>query len=195
MKTNEARLFDPQLTLENDRVKVRIVSKDDLVQLKAIAFDSSIWTYFTSEISTEQELFNYVEDALKEFSSKQKVPFVIIDKSNDQIVGMSSFGNISLRDARIEIGWSWLSPAAQGTGVNGQYKSLLMAFAFDELNIMRVEFKTDVLNQKARKALLKIGTTEEGVLRSHTLMPHNRRRDTIYYSILKPEWEQLKQRV
>ncbi|WP_217606640.1 GNAT family N-acetyltransferase [Chitinophaga sp. GbtcB8] len=195
MKTNEERLFDSRLTLENDRVKVRIVSPDDIGQLKDIAFDPSIWTYFTSEISTEQQLVTYVEDALKEFAGKQKVPFVIIDKKQDRIAGMSSFGNISLRDARIEIGWSWLSPDAQGTGINGLYKSLLMAFAFDELNMMRVEFKTDVLNQKARKALLKIGATEEGILRSHTLMPHNRRRDTIYYSILKPEWEQRRQQV
>lgn len=192
MKTTEALLFDPALLLEDEKVQLRIVSLGDLPQLKEIAFDAAIWTYFTTEIITAQELKTYVNDALVDYSNKQKVPFVIVDKSKKRIVGMSSFGNISIADARIEIGWSWLSTASQGTGINQICKSLMAAFVFDQLNFARLEFKTDVLNVRARRALIKIGATEEGVLRSHTLMPHNRRRDTIYYSILQQEWESVK---
>jgi len=101
---------------------------------------------------------------------------------------MSSFGNVSVLDSRVEIGWSWIGLDFQGTGVNSEYKRLLLSFAFDKLKFIRVEFKTDVLNVKARRALEKIGAVEEGVLRSHTQMHHNRRRDTIYYSILQEEW-------
>ncbi|MEO6723473.1 MAG: GNAT family protein, partial [Ferruginibacter sp.] len=68
-------------------------------------------------------------------------------------------------------------------------------YAFEELDMERVEFKTDVLNQAARKGLLGIGATEEGVLRSHTLMQFGRRRDTIYYSILKNEWPNIKESI
>jgi N-acetyltransferase len=188
--TTEA-LFNPALVLENARIKLRIVQKADIEELETIAYEPSIWSYFTSEIANKQELTDYVNGSLSEYAKKQKVPFVIIDKKANKIIGMSSYGNISLPDRRIEIGWSWLSPLAQGTGANQSYKYLLLEFAFDALQLARVEFKTDVLNAKARKALLKIGATEEGVLRSHTLMPKNRRRDTIYYSILNNEWNTL----
>jgi RimJ/RimL family protein N-acetyltransferase len=189
MQNTQNDLFDPELLLENEQVQLRIVKTADLQQLSNIAFNAGIWTYFTSEIRTEEDLVKYVDDSLAEYSKKQKVPFVIIDNKHSTIVGMTSFGNISFRDARIEIGWSWLSPAAQGTGINTAVKRLLSEFVFERLQMERLEFKTDVLNVKARKALIKIGAVEEGILRSHTLMPHNRRRDTIYYSILKNEWK------
>jgi RimJ/RimL family protein N-acetyltransferase len=104
------------------------------------------------------------------------------------VVGSTAFGNFSPKDNRIEIGWSWIETLSQGTGINKNAKFHLLNFAFDYLNMERVEFKTDVLNVRARAGLIKIGAMEEGVLRSHTLMPDNRRRDTVYYSVLKEEW-------
>ncbi|MFK7000955.1 GNAT family protein [Flavobacterium oreochromis] len=181
-------LFNPDFIIENELIKLRIVSPGDLSQLEEIASDPSIWKYYTVELYTEEDLKLYVQKCLADFSTKSLVPFVIIDKQINKIVGMSAYGNISVPDRRIEIGWSWIGSSFQGTGVNGSYKKLLLKFAFEHLDFLRVEFKTDVLNGKARKALLKIGATEEGILRSHTLMHHDRRRDTIYYSILKEEW-------
>lgn len=186
--TIENVLFDKDLVLEQGNTQVRILRPDDIEELKHIACDLSIWKYFTLEISNQEELQNYVDDMIRDFEAKKIVPFVIIDKKENKIVGMSAFGNISIKDKRLEIGWSWLSPSSQGTGINKRYKDLLVGFVFKELDFIRVEFKTDVLNIKARRALVKIGATEEGVLRSHTLMHHDRRRDTIYYSILKDEW-------
>jgi RimJ/RimL family protein N-acetyltransferase len=181
-------LFNPKLIIENENVSLRIVSMDDIPFLKKIAIDKSIWTYFTDEINSLQDLEIYVKNLLIQFADYKNVPFIIYDKKKQQIVGMSSFGNISEKDQRIEIGWSWIAPVAQGSGINKEYKDLLINFAFKELGFVRLEFKTDVLNSKARRALEKIGAIEEGVLRSHTLMHHNRRRDTIYYSILQDEW-------
>ena len=195
MKTIEDKLFNPQLLLENDRVKLRIITMGDIDQLSEVALDSNIWTYFTVDISNESDLKEFVSEAIKSFNHRQRVSFVIIDKQTNKAVGMSSFGNISVYDKRIEIGWSWLGVASQGTGINRLYKNLMLQFAFEELEFVRVEFKTDILNKKARKALLKIGTTEEGVLRSHTLMHHDRRRDTIYYSLLNNEWDLLRKKV
>ena len=71
-------------------------------------------------------------------------------------------------------------------------KSLMFEYCFEKLKLKRVEIKTDVLNMPARTALLKAGAVEEGVLRSHTLLTHGRRRDTIYYSVLDSEWKELK---
>ncbi|WP_430412289.1 GNAT family N-acetyltransferase [Kordia sp.] len=182
-------LFNPNLVIENDDVSLRIVSMEDISSLEKIAIDKSIWTYFTDEINSLDDLQKYVKSLLTQFEDHKNVPFVIYDKKKQKIVGMSSFGNISAKDQRIEIGWSWITPTAQGSGINKAYKDLLINFAFEKLEFVRVEFKTDVLNAKARKALEKIGATEEGVLRSHTLMHHNRRRDTIYYAILRDEWK------
>jgi RimJ/RimL family protein N-acetyltransferase len=108
------------------------------------------------------------------------------------VIGSTSFGNIDLLHGRLEIGWTWLGRQFQGVGINREVKFLLLRFAFEALEIKRVEFKTDVLNQQSRRALKNIGATEEGVLRSHMIMPHNRRRDTIYYSILADEWPEVK---
>jgi RimJ/RimL family protein N-acetyltransferase len=192
MNTQIDTLFNPALELENSQVRLRLVRHEDLDELKGIALDPPIWTYFTTDIATEHDLAQFVRDAITDFEQGRRVTFVIINKALSAIAGMSSFGNISARDGRVEIGWSWLSTAAQGKGINRHCKYLMMGFAFEQLQFRRVEFKTDVLNQKARKALLKIGATEEGVLRSHTLMPHGRRRDTIYYSVLRDEWDRLK---
>ena len=107
-------------------------------------------------------------------------------------MGSTSFGNISYRDSRIEIGWTWLGREFQGSGTNRQMKYLIFKHAFEVLGMQRVEIKTDVLNLPARYAVKKIGAVEEGILRSHTQMTHNRRRDTIFYSILRKEWDNVK---
>ena len=121
--------------------------------------------------------------------------FTIIDKSTNNIAGSMSMGNISMNDLRLEIGWSWLGKSFRGTGINRHSKYCMMKYAFDELNFERVEFKTDVLNLRARKGLEKIGGKEEGILRSHMTMWNNRRRDSVYYSVLKNEWPLLKQTI
>lgn len=102
---------------------------------------------------------------------------------------MTSFLNISFNDKRIEIGWSWIALEYQGEGFNRIVKKILISFVFENLNFERVEFKTDLLNVQARKALSKIGCVEEGILRSHTQMHDGRRRDTVYYSIIRKDWD------
>ncbi|HEY0432964.1 MAG TPA: GNAT family protein, partial [Chitinophagaceae bacterium] len=118
-------------------------------------------------------------------------PFTIIDRETNQIAGSSSIGNISWHDLRLEIGWSWLGPKFRSTGINLHAKYAMMKYAFETLKFERVEFKTDFLNQRARRGLEKIGATAEGVLRSHMTMWNDRRRDSIYYSVLKTEWPNL----
>lgn len=185
------KLFDPNVLIEDDKVKLRVVSLNDIKDLLKIVLNDAIWQFYIIKIDSIDELTKYVQDLLFEFENKRNVPFVIIDKENDSIVGMTSYGNISLIDKRVEIGWSWLGVNYHGVGINKKAKQLLLKYAFETLHFTRVEFKTDVLNSKAKKALLKIGAVEEGVLRSHTQMHSNRRRDTIYYSILINEWKEL----
>lgn len=187
--------FHPDIVLENKNVLLRPFVPNDLEHLKAIAFDEDIWRYMTTRISNMRELEQWGKAALKDYELQQRYTFVIVDKATGELAGSTSYGNISARDRRLEIGWTWLGKAHRGTGLNRQCKFLLLQYAFEELQFERVELKTDVLNTRSRKAMLKLGATEEGVLRSHTLMQDGRRRDTIYYSILKEEWENLKEEV
>lgn len=185
-------LFDPDFHLENDYVLLRHLVKSDKEGFGKIAFNDQIWKFFTSTIRNENELDVFINEAIHNRKNQIRCAFTVIDKSTGKIAGSTSFGNISDLDKRIEIGWTWLAPQFQQTGLNRNNKFLLMEYVFEQIGYVRVEFKTDILNLPARKALKGIGAIEEGVLRSHTLMPFGRRRDTIYYSILKNEWPSIK---
>jgi N-acetyltransferase len=169
-------------------VKLRLINEKDLPGLEKVAFDDDIWRFFLSYGGDNAGLRLFVSTALADLATGFRIPFVIESRTTGEIMGSTSFANISPRDKRLEIGWSWLGKVYQGAGINTQVKYALMRFAFETLQYERVEFKTDVLNKQARAALIKIGAIEEGVLRSHTLMPGGRRRDTIYYSVLREEW-------
>lgn len=185
-------MFDFNLNLQTDEILLRPMKLEDFDPFLKLTGDKSMWIYFTSDLSEKVELKKWIESALTENGNKTRLAFTVIDKSTNQPIGSTSFGNISYRDKRIEIGWTWICKDYQGKGINDQIKYLMMKYAFDTMEFERVEFKTDVLNIPARKALLRIGAKEEGVLRSHTLMTNNRRRDTIYYSVLRSEWNDIK---
>ncbi len=185
-------MLDNKIILENDAVLLKPISAADLSGYADIAIDEAIWKYFVFNIENYNDVVEFVEDGIKASRTGERICFTIISKHYDQIVGSMSFGNVSHKDRRLEIGWSWLGSTFQGTGINQQAKFLMMQYAFETLSYHRVEFKTDVLNQQARRGLVKIGAAEEGILRSHTQMPHNRRRDTIYYSVLESEWPKIK---
>lgn len=181
--------LDFNLTLENDKVLLRPIIRQDFSLLRHLAFDPTLWVYFTHDLSLENDFEDWAKPAFLE----ERLQFTVIDKQSNKIAGSTAFGNFSARDQRIEIGWTWLGREFQGSGINLQMKMLMLEYAFETLGMKRVEIKTDVLNQPARKALLKMGITEEGILRSHTLMTKGRRRDTIYYSVLLEEWRELKE--
>lgn len=151
-----------------------------------------MWYYFTADLSNPETLKKWIEAALAELKERKGLPFAIVDLETNAIAGTTRIGNISEVDRRVEIGWTWIAKEFQGTGINGHVKELLFDYLFTETDTFRIEFKTDVLNIPARKALKRVGLVEEGVLRSHTQMTNNRRRDTIYYSMLKNEWEEMK---
>jgi len=184
--------FSEHIILENKSALLKPIEKEDFYELSKIAYDYDIWRFNVSRCMNDRELRNHIDSLLKQKETGILYPFVIIDKKGNQPAGSSSFGNISNKDRRLEIGGSWIGKNFQGTGLNRNVKFLMIKYAFEDLEFERIEFKTDVLNVQARKALKKIGAVEEGILRSHTLMQDGRRRDTIYYSMLKSEWNNIK---
>ena len=187
-------LPDANLILYNDNVLLRPLISDDYKSFEKLTGDKSMWIYFTNDLSDKSELQKWIITALDDMKDKTRFAFAIIEKLSGNIIGSTSFGNISLIDRRVEIGWTWITREFQGKGINDQIKYLMLKYLFEKLDFERVEFKTDVLNLPARKALLRVGAKEEGVLRSHTLMTNGRRRDTIYYSVLRSEWEEVKRK-
>ncbi len=187
-------MIDKKLILQTEKLLLKPMQKNHLNEFAQLTENQSMWIYFTSDLSVTYELEKWVDDAIFQTENGSRLAFTIVDKTSGKIAGSTSLGNISIRDQRIEIGWTWLGQEFQGKGLNNDAKYLLLNYCFEILKFERVEVKTDVLNLPARKALQRIGFTEEGILRSHTLMTHHRRRDTIYYSILKAEWSDLKAR-
>lgn len=185
-------MIDFNIVLETEKVKLRPTKKEDSDFFSDLTNDSSMWVYFTSDLSVHDELIRWVESAIEQTFNKKRLAFTIIDKEKNKIVGSTSFMNISYDDKRVEIGSTWIEKDSQGKGINDQIKYLMLKYCFEKCDFVRVEFKTDVLNAPARKAMTRIGLIEEGILRSHTLMINNRRRDTIYYSVLKSEWDYIK---
>jgi RimJ/RimL family protein N-acetyltransferase/uncharacterized glyoxalase superfamily protein PhnB len=184
--------FPRTLTMESGSVQLRILKSSDLPSLSPLTNSDTTWKYFTKDLGGQQAYEDWMKEALSDYANEKRVPFLIFDKKTNKPAGSTSYGNISFYDKRIEIGWSWLGDEFKGTGVNTHAKFLLLQYAFETLQFERVEVKTDNLNERAKAALLKIGAASEGVLRSHMQMHSNRRRDSIYFAILKNEWEQVK---
>ncbi len=180
--------------LKTDKILLRPIEEKDFEEIKELTHDTEMWTYFTSDLSAESELKAWIRQAVKENKNESRLAFVVIELNANKIIGSTSIGNISKTDQRVEIGWTWLAKEYQSRGYNSNVKKLLLQYCFETLALKRVEFKTDVLNIAARKALAKIGAIEEGMLRSHTLMVKNRRRDTMYYSVLNDEWNSIKRK-
>lgn len=193
VKANPYKKFFPDtFVLETPRVVLRLLHPDDFDSFRQLTKEPDIWKYFSKNLIEDDELKKWISDALRDREAEIRMPFTIIDKDTKTIAGSTSFGNISFYDSRVEIGWSWLGKDFIGTGVNKHAKFALLSFAFEAMKLERVEVKTDNLNERAKAALIKIGMVPEGVLRSHMQMHSNRRRDSIYYSIIKNEWEDVK---
>jgi RimJ/RimL family protein N-acetyltransferase len=168
------------------------MEENDFDTFHTLAQDEEMWRYFTLNLADRMQLRKWMDLASADHAAGTRFPFTIIEKSTGQIAGSSSMGNISYHDLRCEIGWSWLGKQFRGTDINFHAKYLMLNHAFEALHFERVEFKTDVQNERAKKGLRKVGGQEEGILRSHMTMWNNRRRDSIYFSIIKKEWPGLK---
>ena len=185
--------FSRPIVLENERAVLRPLLPDDVRHLQAAATaDADLVQFSPYSIHTPELLAAYISTSQKEKENGVRYALAIYDKAAGQWAGSTSLANISNKDQRLEIGWTWIGKAFQQTGLNRACKFLLLRYVFDELQFERVEFKTDARNLASRTAIQKIGGQYEGALRSHTLMPDGFRRTTVYYSILKNEWPGLK---
>jgi len=180
------------VVLEGEAVRLAPLKLENLSELYAAASDESLWLWTADIIKTREDMLRYIETALGEAERKVSLPFVTIEKSTGVIVGSTRFGNIDARNRKAEIGWTWINPKWQRTRINTEAKLLMLTHAFEFWQCVRVEFKTDVLNEKSRNAILRLGAQEEGTLRRHLITDAGRFRDTVYFSIIDSEWQTVK---
>jgi RimJ/RimL family protein N-acetyltransferase len=183
------------IVLESDRVRLEPMRRDHLDALFEAGRHDELWRWTSAKASTRDGMSAYLEEALAAAEAGSALPFVTIDKAAGSVVGSTRFGNIDRTNRRAEIGWTWISPPFQRTYVNSDAKYLMLRHAFDVWGCVRVELKTDVLNEKSRAAMLRLGAVEEGILRRHMLTYSGRFRDSIYYSILNDEWPAVRARL
>jgi len=180
------------VTLEGRHVRLLPLSLDHLEGLSTVGLDPELWKWIPSPVLDRQGMKDYVETALDEQRRGVSVPFTNSLKEGGRIVGCTRYANISVRDGRLEIGWTWIGKAWQRSAVNTEAKYLMLKHAFEVLGCMRVELKTDGLNEKSRNAILRIGAKQEGIFRKHMMTSTGRIRDTVYFSILDNEWPEVK---
>lgn len=184
-----------RVRLENEHVVLTPVEEKDREGWRAQALDSDIWTHFVTRVDDDADFERFFDSYLTATENRSRTTYTITDAASGRIAGSMSYGNLSEADLRLEIGSSWLGRDFRGRGVNHWAKYLLLRQAFEVMDTERVEFKTDVLNERARRGLRAIGATEEGILRSYNVMPGGRRRDAVYYSVLRAEWPAVRERL
>jgi RimJ/RimL family protein N-acetyltransferase len=183
------------IILEGQHVRLEPLSLTHEESLIAAAGDGELWNSNVTVVPTRATMAVYIEAALKAQALGRELPFVIVRKLSDQIVGTTRFYDIERIDRRVAIGYTWLAASAQRTAVNTEAKLLLLTQAFECWRFIRVELITDVLNQQSRTAILRLGAKEEGVLRNHMVMPGGRYRDSVCFSIIEAEWPEVKARL
>ena len=188
-------LFQSIHRFSNLKARLEPLALNHSEALSDLGLDESIWAMGTKHVSDEDEMVAYVDDAVAERRAGISYPFAIIDVGTGIIAGCTRLFNFSWEHKRVEIGHTWIGKDFQGTGLNRAVKFELLRFCFEHLGMIRVELKTDSRNVASRKALLKIGLSEEGILRSDTINWDGYRRDTVYFSMLESEWPEIRQQV
>jgi RimJ/RimL family protein N-acetyltransferase len=184
------------VTLTGKVVRLVPLSLDHVPALTEAASDPSILTFMRySTIDSEEKMAGFVRYLLQHQERGTDLPFTVTLLETGQPIGMTRYLNIEPGNRAVEVGGTWYSPAYQRTAVNTECKLLLLQHAFETLECIRVQIKTDLRNERSQRAIERIGAVKEGVLREHMILPDGTVRSSVYYSILARERPGVKQRL
>ena len=202
--SNEAvPMVDPKLPpmvvepvrLEGQNIRLEPLSLTHHAQLCDVGLDEELWRWIPQAVRTPEEMRAYIGTALEWQSAGTAIPFATIERTTGRAIGTTRFANIDRANRHVEIGWTWLGKKWQRTAANTEAKYLMLRHAFETWRCLRVEFKTDSLNERSRAALLRIGAKEEGIFRNHVITWSGRIRHSVYLSIIDSEWPVVKTRL
>ncbi|KHK55830.1 GCN5 family acetyltransferase [Ralstonia sp. A12] len=181
-----------QPTLIGAHVELRPLQADHAADLVAAAADGELWNLKVTVVPGPETVDGYVATALQGRQAGTVMPFVIVRRESNRIIGSTRFWKIDRTNRKLEIGHTWLSQSAQRSSINTEAKLLLLTFAFEVMQCVRVQFTTDELNEKSRAAILRIGAKQEGIVRHERIMPDGRKRNSVRFSIIDTEWPEVK---
>lgn len=183
-------ILSDDLILEDDFVLLRPLVESDIENLLHFSINEpELWLYSLVRANGKENLENYIQIALKAKEQKTEFPFIVFDKITGKYAGSTRFYDINFPFKTLQLGYTWYGKEFQGTKLNKRCKLLLLEFAFEKLQMERVEFRADNNNKRSIAAMKSIGCKVDGILRSN--MPtfeSEIRRDSIVLSILKNEW-------
>lgn len=184
------------ITLTGKTVRLVPLSMEYLSDLTLAGQDPAIWMYMRyGVVDSETKMREFIQHLLEYQARGTDLPFAVIHIPSGKAVGMTRYMNIEPQNRALEIGGTWYGAAYQRTGVNTECKFLLLQHAFEDLNCVRVQIKTDLRNERSQRAIERIGAVREGVLRDHMILPDGTVRSSVYYSVLAREWPAVKQRL
>ncbi|WP_042475278.1 GNAT family N-acetyltransferase [Bacillus ndiopicus] len=178
--------------LHNEVVRLEPIEREHIDGLYEAAHDERIWAHTSLYLMTRSAVENYVESAIQQRQAGTAITFVIINKAAEKIVGSTTLFEIDPSHKRLEIGYTWITPACWGTSINTNCKYVLLTYCFEQLGMNRVQLKTDNENIRSQQAIERIGAKKEGILRNHMVRNNGTLRDTHLYSITKEEWPEVK---
>ena len=185
-----SRFLPRPIALENDWVRVEPLGHEHAEALAAVA-EPAVWTHMPEVVApTAEAMHHWIDAAL---ARPDSIPFVIIARADNRAAGSTRYLDIRTESRGLEIGYTWVAPPWQRTAVNTATKRLLIGHAFDDLDAIRVMFKTDARNTRSQQAIERIGAKQEGVLRHHMIRPDGSYRDSVVYSITNTEWPSVRQ--
>ncbi|MBW5805278.1 GNAT family N-acetyltransferase [Burkholderia sp. COPS] len=184
-----------QPILTGERVELRPLERSDRQALLDAAADGRLWHLKVTVVPGPDTIDAYIDTALQGRSAGTVMPFTIVDRASGRAIGSTRFWKIDRKNRKLEIGHTWLSESAQRTRANTEAKWLLLGYAFDVLQCVRVQFTTDELNEKSRAAILRLGAKQEGIVRHERIMPDGRKRNSVRFSIIDDEWPEVRARL
>jgi RimJ/RimL family protein N-acetyltransferase len=180
---------DVNYVLEDESVLLRPLVTADLEFLLPFAINEpDTWVYSAKDPAGEDGMRDYIAEAQVNRVAGKEYPFIVYDKTTNRYAGSTRFYDIQPEQQTLQLGYTWYGKDFRGTALNKHCKFLLLQFAFETLDIERVEFRADARNERSIAAMKSIGCTVEGVLRNHMWLYNGKRRDSIILSILKDEW-------
>ncbi|RYE16612.1 MAG: N-acetyltransferase [Sphingobacteriaceae bacterium] len=181
--------FSADYVLKDNATILRPLTESDCEYLLPFALNEpDLWQFSLTKVAGAKNLQSYISNALKARAEKKEYAFIVFDKKQQKYAGCTRFYDIQLQNQTLQLGYTWYGKAFQGTGLNKHCKFLMLDFAFENMQMERVEFRADYNNKRSIAAMQSLGCTIEGVLRNHLPLPDGGRRDSIVLSILKEEW-------
>lgn len=181
--------------LEGVSLRLEPLSEAHLPGLEKIAFDESIWRYMLTTVKTTEDLRDWMDSALQARAGGSVMPWATVLKAENRVIGSTRFLDLDLKHKTVEIGHTWLAPEYHGAGLNAEAKLLQLAYAFEQLRMNRVALKTHHENRQSQAAMRKMGAIEEGTFRNHYVMPDGSQRHSVWFSIIREDWPQVRSRL